>query len=237
MATPLQSCPAWHGYPTQHGIPPRHGRRWFLRTIRRLERDKARLMQQARLRDRTPAAPPDVSVLMQHGMAAPRRRWGAPGLAHIRAGTRPHPRRDSPTSAPGLAHIRAGTRRPSAAAGRAPGARRDGGDAAVPQGERDAAAVPSGAHCPGQRQCRASASVGPVPVPGQRRCQRRCRASASAGPVPGRCRDVAAVPLGECSRHQKAAKLRVPLRVPFEYPSSTHSSAAGVLRPELAVGG
>jgi hypothetical protein len=48
----------------------------------------------------------------------------APGLARIRArcdctetetgqiraGTGPHPRRDSPTSAPGLAHIRAGTR-------------------------------------------------------------------------------------------------------------------------------
>jgi hypothetical protein len=30
--------------------------------------------------------------------------------AHVRAGTRPRPRRDSPTSAPGLAHVRAGTR-------------------------------------------------------------------------------------------------------------------------------
>jgi hypothetical protein len=35
----------------------------------------------------------------------------APGLAHIRARTRPHPCQDSPTSVPGLAHIRARTRR------------------------------------------------------------------------------------------------------------------------------
>ena len=41
----------------------------------------------------------------QHVNCSCQVRKSARGLAHIRAGTRPHPRGDCPTSAPGLAHI------------------------------------------------------------------------------------------------------------------------------------
>ena len=120
-----------------------------------------------------------------------------------RAGTRPHPRRDS-------APIRCGR---SSSWGSARRRRRGSAARRTRCCSRSfRCALPGPAPVPGHRECWASASAGPAPG------QRRCRASASAGPVPGRCRDVAAVPLGECSRHQKAAKLRVPLRVPFEYP-------------------